>query len=142
MGIEISALKVEHLQSAVMFRPNDIFLEFHLGFNEVMCTRVFYGAGEDCKLRQSVQLNFDDQDSSYDLYILVKHQDVMTSTEIARIEMNVEEIARKIAAEPGTTWDEKEFFKVDLQPQGFLWLRITEIPDEENQGPTVMTRLM
>merc|ERR1711981_452025 len=108
----------------------------------MMCTRVFYGAGEDSKLKQSVQLNFDDQDATYDLYILVKHQDVMTSTEIARIEMSVEEISRRIAAEPGTTWDEKEFFKVDLQPQGSLWLRITDIGEEDERGPTVMTRLM
>jgi len=140
-AIEVACLQVKHLQSAVMFRPNDVFVEFHLGFNEVMCTRVFYGAGEDCKLKQSVQLNFDDKDSSYDLYIIVKHQDVMTSQEVARYEMSVEEVARKISSESGTTWDEREFFKVDLKPQGELWLRITEI-GEENDQATVMTRLM
>merc|ERR1712224_748142 len=122
-AIEVSCLQVKHLQS------------------EVMCTRVFYGAGEDCKLKQTVQLNFDDKDSTYDMYIIVKHQDVVTSQEIARYEMTVEEVARRITSEAGTTWDEREFFKVDLKPQGEIWLRITEIGDDREEA-TVMTRLM
>ena len=40
--------------------------------------------------------------------------EVMTSQEIARYEMTVEEVARKISSESGTTWDEREFFKVRL----------------------------
>ena len=38
--------------------------------------------------------------------------EVVTSQEIARYEMTVEEVARRISSEAGTTWDEREFFKV------------------------------
>ena len=41
-----------------------------------MCTRVMYGAGEQAKVKQALQLNFDEFDSGYELYIIAKHQDV------------------------------------------------------------------
>merc|ERR1711964_185461 len=123
---EVSLLRVADLRSAQFLKPNDLFFEVHLGFNEVMCTRVLYGVGEDSVVKQTVQLNFDDSDSYYDLIVLAKHQDVVGSDEVARKVFSTEDVA-EMMSEPGQTWNEQEFQEVSLQPQGKLWIRIAPV---------------
>jgi hypothetical protein len=143
-AIEVAILKVEGMRSAVMLRPNDIFVELHLGFNEIMCTRVMYGAGEQAKVKQALQLNFDEFDSGYELYIIAKHQDVFSSEEVGRAVMNTDEIAQRMnKTDLGGAWDEeREFFPVQMEPQGTVWLRIGQVSDNDHQGQTVMSRLI
>jgi hypothetical protein len=140
--IEVSILKVDNMRAANMLKPNDIFLELHLGFNEIMCTRVMYGAGEAAKVKQSLQLNFDEYDSGYELYIIAKHQDVFSSEEVARAVLSTEEIARQLDKTQHMTWEEREFHPVQMDPQGTVWLRISEVAETDAPGQTVMSRLL
>jgi hypothetical protein len=140
--IEVSILKVDGMRAAVMMRPNDLFVELHLGFNEIMCTRVIYGAGEAAKIKQSLQLNFDEYDNGYELYIIAKHQDVFSSEEVGRVVMSTEDIAQKLTRTDHSSWDEKDFFPVRMEPQGTVWLRISEVSDQDAPGQTVMSRLL
>jgi len=141
-AIEVSILKVEGLRAAVMLRPNDIFIELHLGFNEIMCTRVMYAAGEHAKIKQSLQLNFDEYDSGYELYVIAKHQDVFSSEEIGRAVLSTERIARELQKTEHISWDDKDFFAVEMEPQGTVWLRISEVADYDSHQQTVMSRLL
>lgn len=141
--IEVAILKVEGLRSAKMMRPNDLFFEFHLAFNEVNCTRVMYAVGEDCVVRQTTQLNFDENDGFYDLTVLAKHQDIVGSEEVARCVFNTDKILDLLSVGGSDMgWSESDFQAVSLQPQGQMWVRISDVSQDEEQQQTMMTRLL
>merc|ERR1719282_26268 len=75
--IELYVWKVEDLSSADFFSANNVFLEFYLGHNEPMRTRVHNNAGSSCVVKETMQLNFDEDDDDEILYIFVRNQKVM-----------------------------------------------------------------
>merc|ERR1711871_1721483 len=99
--------------------------------------------GASCMFRESVQLNFDPFDSNEMMHIVIKNQDLVGSTEIARLTLGSLQIYRLESTQPpqppGTTlpgtgtasvmhgrtkWQEEQFHALDLIPLGKLWLRL------------------
>jgi len=141
--VELSIWKVEDLASVDMFSANNVFVEVFLGYNEPMRTRVHNNAGSSCFLKESLQLNFDENDEEETLFIFVRNQKVMGTQELGRKEIPTDQLTdllkdsvRKAAQVPGQrnmllTWSTNEFTEIKLMPRGSIWLRLSPIVDHE-----------
>jgi hypothetical protein len=134
-AIEIQILKVEDLENKSMFAPNNVFVETTLGYNEPMKTRVHNNAGTTCTIKETLQLNFDDEEDEEVLFIYVKNQKVVGSAEIGRIELSAETIVQieKECGKPdgGDPWNPKKFISRNLMPRGRIHFRINAVEDED-----------
>jgi len=135
--IELAVWKVEDLKSADPFLANNVFVEFFLGYNERITTRVHNNAGSSCALKEQLQLNFDEDDEEEILYIFVRNQKVMGTSDLARGEVpagKLKSMVHKGARSYGEMmrWTD-EFFSEPIQliPRGTLWLRAAPIVDED-----------
>lgn len=143
--IEIFIWKVEGIDSSVgsLVRPNDLFIEAHMGYNEPMRTRVHNQAGSGCIIGESFQMNVDESSSTDLMTLFVKDQHLISSTEIARVNLGVGEI---LAIEEKTgkqttdlTYDEHCFLAVDLQPRGRMWIAIAPVDDGNDERSWLMS---
>lgn len=136
-AIELYLWKVEDLPSAQMFAANNIFLETYLGYNEPMKTRVHNNAGSQCLLKETIQLNFDETDEDESLFLFVKNQKVMGSSELGRLEMSPNKVAQleqqcQAMRKGGeVTWTEGLFIQENLIPRGRIWFHIRHVEDED-----------
>lgn len=134
--IEISAWKVEDLVAADPFSANNIFVEFFLGYNEPMKTRVHNNAGSECHIKERIQLNFDEDDEEETLYIFVRNQNIVGNSELARAELSTQKL-KGIVREAATRGEfvrwSPEFFgdPIPLIPRGRLWMRAAPLMDDE-----------
>lgn len=136
--IELAIWKVEDLASADLFSANNVFVEFYLGYNEVMKTRVHNNAGSGCVLKEHIHLNFDENDEEEKLYIFVRNQKVMGTSEVAHTEISTEELKNMVQAaeawgeQAQTQWSD-DFFREpsSLIPRGKLWLHAKPLRDED-----------
>jgi hypothetical protein len=131
--IELFIWKVEDLPSADMFSANNVFVEFFLGFNEPMRTRVHKSAGSRCVVKQTMQLNFDEDDHEDMLTIFVRNQKVVGSAELGRAEITtgkLREWLRLNASGQPVEWDELHFESVPLIPRGTIWLSARPIVED------------
>mmetsp|Transcript_14886 Transcript_14886/g.27926 ORF Transcript_14886/g.27926 Transcript_14886/m.27926 type:complete len:312 (-) Transcript_14886:107-1042(-) len=136
--IELLIWKVEDLTSADLFHANNVFLEIYLGYNETMRTRVHNNAGSDCILKESVQLNFDEDDEEEKLVIFVQNQKVMGAQELGRVEISSEKIKKMLKDSEKLKgpsqimqWDTKCFpMSFPLIPRGQVWLNAVPVEDE------------
>lgn len=135
-AIELNIWKVEDLPAASLLAPNNVFVEVHLGYNEPMKTRVHNNAGSNCFMKESLQLNFDENEDEEPLYLFVKNQKVMGAGELGRMELKADDlhkIEKECSASRSWQWGEQDFgkFKKPLMPRGYIWFRVAPIEEEE-----------
>lgn len=183
--IEVSFLKATNLP--VGFGSRTLFLRLVLGCNEPLHSRPHDGCTASMNIRERLQLNYDPEDTTQRLSIMVKHQEIVGGAvaqltpaagalmgaaaglmtpagpqagaavgalagigtanslgpEVARVDMSssminrirkaarlqpTQDRHRSTSIRPSFAWREEHFVKVDLVPQGSLWLRIADVP--------------
>lgn len=147
--IELFIWKVEGLPALHLHQANDVFMQVDSGYNVSMKTRVHLRAGHGCTFKESMQINFDQYDTDTRLYISVKNQDVMGSTDIASVQLGAVQVQRLIEPDTlqptqrtigwGTTsgrtensaWSESRFTPIDLIPAGKIFVRFQPVRDDE-----------
>jgi len=141
-AIAVEIFKVEDLPAAQVFAPNNVFVEVYLGYNEPMKTRVHNNAGSSCLVKESLQLNFDEDEDEEPLYLFVKNQKVMGAGELGRLELKAEDVAavekecmEKLKGGSGG-WSDEYFVERRLIPRGTIWFRVTPVDDEEARMQT------
>lgn len=130
--IQLIVWKVEDLPSADPFAANNVFVEFFLGYNEPMRTRVHNHAGSGCTIKEHMQFNFDEGDTEEILYIFVRNQMIVGNSELARAEIAPEKLRRYL----GNGWNGQfhpgAFTEpIPLIPRGTLYLTASSIEDED-----------
>jgi len=139
--VEVFIWKVEDLHSSAgtkgLVKPNDIFVECHLGDNEPMRTRVRNNGGTSCIIRESFQLNMNENESSTLMTLLVKDQALMINTELARLMLSTRELC-SIEDQTGKrrvnfTWGEESFVCCNLSPSGRIWIAIAPVEDNTDE---------
>eukprot|EP00405_Crypthecodinium_cohnii_P031719 CAMPEP_0206523264 /NCGR_PEP_ID=MMETSP0324_2-20121206/67513_1 /ASSEMBLY_ACC=CAM_ASM_000836 /TAXON_ID=2866 /ORGANISM="Crypthecodinium cohnii, Strain Seligo" /LENGTH=295 /DNA_ID=CAMNT_0054017663 /DNA_START=266 /DNA_END=1154 /DNA_ORIENTATION=+ len=136
--IELTVWKVDDLPSADPFAANNVFIEFYLGYNEPMRTRVHNNAGSGCTIKESMQLNFDEDDLDETLYIFVKDQKVVGTLELARAEIPTDQLRKMVAKSRHFGYAGRPAYTEDIYsepiqliPRGQIWLRVAPIEDED-----------
>jgi hypothetical protein len=135
-AIELVIYKVEDLKAASVFSPNNVFVETHFGYNQPMTTRVHNNAGSSCILKERIQLNFDPEEDEETLYLFVKNQKVVGTSELCHIEFSTEELLdlekeSKEKKRGGGDWTDGSFIDRTMIPRGRLFFRIEPITDED-----------
>jgi len=137
--VEIFIWKIEELYSASgkVFKANDVYVECHLGYNEPMRTRVHNNAGHTVMVRESFQMNIDENAAATDMTLLVKDQQLVGSTELGRLILRTRELCG-IEDQTGKRrenlqYNEECFVGLNLMPNGKIWLAVApvEVGDEE-----------
>lgn len=142
--VELFVWKVEDLQgsSGKVYKPNDIFCECHLGDNEPMRTRVHNNAGTSCIVKESFQMNINENDTGCLMTLFVKDQTLVMSTELARLTLATREVL-SIEDQTGKrkvdfTYSEDSFICLSLLPRGKIWLAIAPVEDmDEERAPLI-----
>lgn len=143
-AITVHVYKVDDLPTAQVFAPNNVFVELHLGYNEPSKTRVHNNAGTSCILKESVQMNFDDEEDDDPMYIFVKNQKVMGANELGRLELKasdiaeIEEESKKKGGAGGDLWNPNNFVQKRLIPRGTIYFRVEPVNDDEEKTASVM----
>jgi len=136
-AIAVDIWKVEDLPAAQVWQPNNVFVEVFLGYNEPMKSRVHNNAGSGCMMKESLQLNFDENEDEEPLYLFVKNQKVMGAGELGRLELKAEDVAaveKECAAKNkggNGGWSAEYFVEKRLIPRGTIWFRVMPVEDEE-----------
>jgi len=134
--VEVCIWKVEGLfSSSKKLKANDVYVECHMGYNESVRTRVHNNAGSSCLIRESFQLNIDENAASTLMTLLVKDQALVASTELGRLMISTRELCgiedqtgkRRIISD----YSEQNFVSLDLSPSGKIWIAITPVDDSE-----------
>jgi len=73
--VEFSVFRVDGLPSSQINRA--LYVEVQCGYNEAQVTRVHEDRSKSIVLRDSMQLNFDDEDDTQHVSIIVKEQEVL-----------------------------------------------------------------
>mmetsp|Transcript_36246 Transcript_36246/g.107680 ORF Transcript_36246/g.107680 Transcript_36246/m.107680 type:complete len:348 (+) Transcript_36246:98-1141(+) len=142
--VEFFIWKVEDLvsSSGKMMKPNDVYIECHMGYNETMRTRVHNNAGSSCVIQESFQMNIDEAESSTLLTIIVKDQTWVASAELGRLMLSTREMCgiedqtgkRRLSME----YDESCFVALELVPRGKIWIALKPVDDTDDpddRGP-------
>lgn len=140
--VELFVWKVEdlHSSSGKIYKPNDVFVECHLGDNEPMRTRVHNNAGTSCVIKESFQMNINESESNAFMTILIKDQALMVSTELARVVLSVRELCG-IEDQTGKRrvdfqYSMESFVPLNLRPHGKIWIAIAPVEDiDEEKAP-------
>jgi hypothetical protein len=144
--IELNVWKLDDIPSADIFSANHMFVEVFLGYNESMSTRVHNNAGSGCLFKESLQLNFDEDDDEDTLFIFVRSQKVMGVSTLARAEIPADKlkfmVRRGGVASAPVRWDSSAFGEpVSLIPRGRIYLSARSIEDDEYAEYTSMDDL-
>jgi len=138
-AIELMIWKVEDLQSSELFSANSVYVEVYFGYNESMKTRVHNNAGNDCVLKETVQLNFDEDDDDEHMFVFVRNQKVVGGSELGRLELKAEQVAdieraNKAAPFPDghVRWQDEHFVQRRLIPRGTIWFRVNAVEDTDH----------
>jgi len=142
--VELFVWKVEDLQgsSGKVYKANDIFCECHLGDNEPTRTRVHNNAGTSCIVKESFQMNINENDTGCLMTLFVKDQTLVMSTELARLTLATREVL-SIEDQTGKrkvdfTYSEDSFICLSLLPHGKIWLAIAPVEDmDEERAPLI-----
>lgn len=177
--IEISVLRVQSLPASMTTRT--LYIRTVLGFNEPQHTRPHSDCTNSFKVRERMRLNYDPEDDTKTLSIMVKSQEIVGHAAadvaplfgalggvalgpsltvgaaagavtgigvansfggmIARADLSSAMINNftsvfkrvgpgdKTVADSATMWSEDNFKKIDLIPEGEMWLRIAYCDD-------------
>lgn len=140
--VEVFIWKVEDLSSHMVkvYKANDIFVECHLGDNEPMRTRVHNNAGTSCMIKESFQMNINENDSTTMMTLLVKDQGLLAGSELARLMLSIREVCG-IEDQTGKrrtdfVYSTEHFVELKLLPRGTIWLAIAPVDDlDEEKAP-------
>jgi len=144
--VELFIWKVEDLHqssgSKGLIKPNDIFVECHLGDNEPMRTRVRNNGGTSAIIRESFQLNMNESETSTLMTLLVKDQTMLINMELARLMLSTRELC-SIEDQTGKrrtqfTWGEESFVCCNLSPHGRIWIAIAPVEDMDEERAPLM----
>lgn len=142
--VELFVWKVEDLQArhGKIYKPNDIFIECHMGDNEPMRTRVHNNAGTFAEIKESFQMNINEKASSSLMTLLVKDQALMTSTELARLMLSTREVCG-IEDQTGKrkvdfTYSPESFVCLNMIPNGKIWVAIAPVEDIDEESRPLM----
>jgi len=151
--LEVFIWKVEGLPSARLHSPNDVFCEVTFGYNVVMKTRVHHRAGHSCVFKETLQLNFDPFDTDRRLTLSIMSQEVVGSSELAKMQLGAEQV-RRLEEQPAETlnrsvgwgskadpavWSPANFQCWDLVPAGKVYLRFMPVlEDSKSWWDTLM----
>jgi hypothetical protein len=142
--VEIYIWKVEDLQSSAgkLLKANDVYVECHMGHNEPMRTRVHNNAGSSCQIRESFQMNIDENASGTLLTLLIKDQSLITSNELARLMLSTRELCG-IEDQTGTrrvdfTYSEECFLQLSCLPTGKIWVAVAPVEDGDEERAPLM----
>merc|ERR1712151_331624 len=120
-----------------LFSANNGFVEVSMGFNDEMKTRVHNNAGSSCVLKETLQLNWDEEDEDDRLLLQVKNQKLVGAAELARLHLDSDQLKKirndSIQCLPAgkmPSWTEGQFIKMDMMPRGTIWFRISPVEDE------------
>jgi len=106
--IECWIWKVTDLPSANTTAENHLFCSLSIGYNPQMRTRVRNAAGSACILKEKLQLNFDPLDLSAVLIIRIHSQDVLGSTELARLDVSCTQINELCTAQKSAQYRKRK----------------------------------
>lgn len=139
--VEVIIWKVEEVPSGPMIKPNDLFIECHCGQNEPNRTRVHNNAGSSAMIKESFQVNIDENDTEEIFTLLVKDQELLASQTLSKLQIKTKELLQ-IEASTGLmgedfTYTAACFAQLQLQPRGKIWIRISPIHDAEEARPLV-----
>ena len=84
--------QVDDLPSGPMLKPNDVFVECHLGSNEPCRTRVHNNAGSNCIIKETFQLNVDLNRPEATMSLFIKDQSLIASSVLARLSLSTKEL--------------------------------------------------
>merc|ERR1712194_784396 len=133
--IEIYVWKASDLPSGPVLKPNDVFLECHLGQNEPSRSRVHNNAGQGCVFKESFQLNVDENDPTELFTILIRDQSLLTSSTLCKLQMKSADLLQIEAQTGGQgadfTYSPNFFQELKLSPRGKIWIRVAPIEDEK-----------
>ncbi|CAE7707831.1 hypothetical protein AK812_SmicGene30007 [Symbiodinium microadriaticum] len=142
--IEVFIWKVEGLQSASskFTKPNDLFVECHMGYNEPMRTRVHNNAGSEAVIRESFQLNIDENSPDTLMTLLAKDQSLLTNSEIARLTLSTRELCG-IEDQTGKrrstfSYDEDSFLELSLNPSGKIWIAVAPVDEAAEEERSLL----
>mmetsp|Transcript_44927 Transcript_44927/g.106663 ORF Transcript_44927/g.106663 Transcript_44927/m.106663 type:complete len:341 (+) Transcript_44927:57-1079(+) len=142
--IEVFIWKVEDVNSSAgkVFKPNDLFVECHLGYNEPMRTRVHNNAGSSCVIKESFQVNMDESASSELMTVLVMDQALIHSSELARLSLSTREVCgiedktgKRVKSYEDFEYSDKYFAKLSMMPRGEIWLAIAPVSQDDEEAP-------
>lgn len=143
--VELYVWKVEDVPSSngKLFAPNDVFIECHLGHNEPMRTRVHHTAGASCLIRESFQLNIDENATGELMTLMVKDQGLVASSELGRLMLSTRELCG-IEDQTGKrkanfAYDEQSFVSLKLLPRGNIWIAIAPVDDHDEERAPLMS---
>jgi len=137
--VEIFIWKCADLQSSggKMLKPNDIYVECHMGYNEPMRTRVHNNAGTGCFIQESFQINIDESSPGTLMTILVKDQTLLASSELGRLMLSTRELCG-IEDQTGKRrasidYTDDCFVCLDLNPRGRIWIALAPVRDDDDE---------
>lgn len=140
---EVILWKVEDIPSGPnTLKPNDLYVEAHLGENEPSRTRVHNNAGSSCTLRQTFQKNIDKNDPEEPMYLHVKDSALVGNTKLAECKITTQQII-EIYKQTGYVnadyqfGQPSDFVQKKLEPSGSIWLRVNILQDDEDQRPLI-----
>lgn len=183
-AVELAVWKVADLPAG--FNSRSVYLRVILGYNEPLHSRPHDGVTTSLLFRERIQLNYDPEDDTQKLAIIIKEQEIVGSAvaqimpaagaivgaiggltsigpapgaamgvvtgigaanslgkEVARVDLSAAMINRFRKAADGDShkratttsvsglWATDNFMKVDLVPQGYCWLRISDIVEDD-----------
>mmetsp|Transcript_61300 Transcript_61300/g.134289 ORF Transcript_61300/g.134289 Transcript_61300/m.134289 type:complete len:322 (-) Transcript_61300:130-1095(-) len=135
-AVEIFVWKVDGLRSSTgkLLKANDVFVECHHGRNEPMRTRVHNNAGDGCIMKESFQMNIDENNPTEPLTLLIKDQSIVMTSELARLTLSTVELCG-IEDQTGKrrvtfNFCTDHFVPLGLAPQGQIWVAVA--PVDEN----------
>jgi hypothetical protein len=138
--LELFVWKAEDLPGADILKPNDVFLQVNFSYNGSAKTRVHNNVGAKCTFRESIQLNFDENDEESKMTVWVCNQDSLTSSTIGMRVFSNAEVRQLLMSSSSSTgfteWNDAYFEEINLNPAGKVWLRLADVdnmPDDEMQ---------
>jgi len=141
--IEVLIWKVEDIRSAVPVTSNNLYTEVVYGFNGNMCTRVHNNCGSNAIFKETMQFNFHDNDEE-EMQINVRHQQIFGKSRPGRMTLTTSQLKdlEKLCREKGVgqlQWNDDFFVKKELEPRGYIWLRVTSLHDSRSMFGTMMS---
>merc|ERR1712194_737388 len=142
-AVEVFLWKVQDLPSGpLVLKPNDVFVELHLGANEPVRSRVHHNAGSGCVLKESFQLNVDENDLQERFTLLVMDQELLTSTTLCKLQLSARDLLAMAdggqggpGANAGFTYTPTHFQELNMSPRGKLWIRVNTLGEAgQEQG--------
>eukprot|EP00437_Effrenium_voratum_P009238 CAMPEP_0181430244 /NCGR_PEP_ID=MMETSP1110-20121109/17620_1 /TAXON_ID=174948 /ORGANISM="Symbiodinium sp., Strain CCMP421" /LENGTH=116 /DNA_ID=CAMNT_0023553547 /DNA_START=697 /DNA_END=1047 /DNA_ORIENTATION=- len=107
-----------------------------------MRTRVHNNAGSEAVIRESFQLNIDENSPDTLMTLLAKDQSLLTNSEIARLTLSTRELCG-IEDQTGKrrstfSYDEDSFLELSLNPSGKIWIAVAPVDEAAEEERSLL----